>query len=679
MAISKKSCCAVTVRRALKETSRFAAVGLLIGAFAAARAPVARAGDAPDWLRAAAAAPLPKVPADAKAIVLLDDETVTVQANGSDIEHHRWAVKILRSSGRDRGILVIPFNKQMKIDSMKGWCIPATGKEMSVTEKDAIEVGMVDAMEFSDVRKRVLQAPASDPGNVIGFEYDVHVQPELQQQSWEFQGEDPVRDARFTLQVPQGWEFNVRWVNHAEISQQQDGPNQWHWNVDNVAAIDDEEDAPPDEALAGRAIFDFFPTDPAVREKTFDSWKDFGLWQAKLSAGRRDDSPDIEAKVKELTASATTPLDKMRAITLWMQSQIRYFAVEIGIGGHQPHPASQVFANRYGDCKDKATLLSTMLKDIGIDSYYVIINADRGVVQANDPAWDGFNHVILAIKLPAGVPTSNLYATYQHPQLGTLLFFDPTNDMVPLGYIPSYLQASYAMLVTEQGGELVQLPLLPPSTNRLMRVAELSVSDSGMLRGSVHEIRWGDPAVHSRDQIRSAEAKDPGSNVLESFLANFVPGAELTQAKAQYLDDIGQSLVMDYQFVSQNYAQTSGNLLLVRPRVVGEWGDTVLEDTTKPRLYPVDLRATELYSDITEISLPPGYIADDLPTPVKIDYPFASYTSKVECDGRVLKYTRTMQVKTVLVPNEQLGDLKTFYEQIAEDESATAVLRRAAN
>jgi hypothetical protein len=51
----------------------------------------------------------------------------------------------------------------------------------------------------------------------------------------------------------------------------------------------------------------------------------------------------------------------------------------------------------------------------------------------------------------------------------------------------------------------------------------------------------------------------------------------------------------------------------------------------------------------------------------------------VECDGRVLKYTRTMQVKTVLVPNEQLGDLKTFYEQIAEDESATAVLRRAAN
>ena len=387
----------------------------------------------------------------------------------------------------------------------------------------------------------------------------------------------------------------------------------------------------------------------------------------------------LEGKVKELTANATTPLDKMRAITVWMQSQIRYFAIEIGIGGHQPHLASQVFANRYGDCKDKATLLSSMLKDVGIDSYYVIINADRGVVQGNDAAWDGFDHVILAIKLPAGVPTTGLFAAYQHPRLGALLFFDPTNELVPLGYIPSYLQANYAMLVTDQGGELVELPLLPPSTNRLLRTEQITLSGTGAVKGTVHEVRWGEPATSSREQIRDARAKNPGANVLESFLAPFVPGAELTQTKAENLDDIGQSLVMDYEFVAEGYAQSSGDLLLVRPRVVGEWSNMLLEDTSKPRLYPVDLGATKLFSDIVEISLPAGYVVDDLPTPVKADYPFATYTSKVESDGSVLRYTRTLQVKAVLVPNEQLGDLKKFYEQIAEDESATAVLRRAAN
>jgi transglutaminase-like putative cysteine protease len=550
---------------------------------------------------------------------------------------------------------------------------------MSVTEKDAVDRGMFDALEYSDERMRILQAPAADPGNVIGFEYETHDQPELQQQFWNFQREDPVLHASFTLQVPSGWEYNVRWVNHAAIADQQDGPNQWHWSVDNVPAIDDEEAAPPDEALAGRAVMDFFPTDPAIRQKTFDSWKEFGLWQDRLDSGRRDDSPEIEAKVKELTANATTPLDKMRAITVWMQSQIRYFAIEIGIGGHQPHLASQVFANRYGDCKDKATLLSSMLKDVGIDSYYVIINADRGVVQGNDAAWDGFDHVILAIKLPAGVPTTGLFAAYQHPRLGALLFFDPTNELVPLGYIPSYLQANYAMLVTDQGGELVELPLLPPSTNRLLRTEQITLSGTGAVKGTVHEVRWGEPATSSREQIRDARAKNPGANVLESFLAPFVPGAELTQTKAENLDDIGQSLVMDYEFVAEGYAQSSGDLLLVRPRVVGEWSNMLLEDTSKPRLYPVDLGATKLFSDIVEISLPAGYVVDDLPTPVKADYPFATYTSKVESDGSVLRYTRTLQVKAVLVPNEQLGDLKKFYEQIAEDESATAVLRRAAN
>jgi hypothetical protein len=115
----------------------------------------------------------------------------------------------------------------------------------------------------------------------------------------------------------------------------------------------------------------------------------------------------------------------------------------------------------------------------------------------------------------------------------------------------------------------------------------------------------------------------------------------------------------------------------VRPRVVGEWANPLLEDTSKTRKYAVDLGSTKLMSDVVQISLPEGYVVADLPAPVKADYPFASYSSKVECDGKVLKYTRTLQVKSVVVPTEQLADLKTFYEQIAEDESSSAVLKHA--
>jgi len=99
----------------------------------------------------------------------------------------------------------------------------------------------------------------------------------------------------------------------------------------------------------------------------------------------------------------------------------------------------------------------------------------------------------------------------------------------------------------------------------------------------------------------------------------------------------------------------------------------------KERRYPVELGAATVQTDLFEIALPPGYVIDELPPPVHADYPFASYTSKVECDGKVLRYSRRFEVKRMDVPTEQLSDLKRFYEQVAQDENNSAVLKRAAN
>jgi hypothetical protein len=133
-----------------------------------------------------------------------------------------------------------------------------------------------------------------------------------------------------------------------------------------------------------------------------------------------------------LAASKTTSLEKMEAIAEFVQHDIRYVAIELGIGGIQPHSASDVFSHRYGDRKDKATLVRSMLREIGVESYHVVINAERGSVTGDMPAHDGFNHVIAAIKLPDGLTDPSLIASMQHPKLGRILFFDPTNELIPL-------------------------------------------------------------------------------------------------------------------------------------------------------------------------------------------------------------------------------------------------------
>ena len=111
-------------------------------------------------------------------------------------------------------------------------------------------------------------------------------------------------------------------------------------------------------------VVSFYPQGGAANNG-FNSWQQMGNWYLKLTTGKRDASPEITQQVASLTASASTQLEKMKALAKFVQHDIRYVGIELGIGGFQPHAASEVFAHHYGDCKDKATLMSSMLSRIG--------------------------------------------------------------------------------------------------------------------------------------------------------------------------------------------------------------------------------------------------------------------------------------------------------------------------
>ena len=117
-----------------------------------------------------------------------------------------------------------------------------------------------------------------------------------------------------------------------------------------------------------------------------------------------------------------------------MQAEVRYVAIEIGIGGFQPHPATQIFRARYGETADKATLLSSMLKEAGINSYYVIIDTRRGAVDPDMPGpW--FNHAILAVALPPDTKPDLYPSTVKTKDGKRYLIFDPTDEYTPVGQL----------------------------------------------------------------------------------------------------------------------------------------------------------------------------------------------------------------------------------------------------
>jgi hypothetical protein len=636
------------------------------------------AADAPAWMHALVSAPLPKHDEKTDAVLLYSEEILNVQPNGKIKETDRAAYKILRPDGRRFGKLHFPFTPDSKITSLHAWCIPAQGKDYEVKEKDATERGYSDVEGgelYTDLRAKIVEIPAAEPGNIVGFEIEHDDRPYILQDEWFLQQRVPVAEARYTLQLPPGWEFKAVWLNHEEIQPTPGGNNQWQWEAKDLPAIRWEPDMPPWKGVAGLMIVSLVP--PGGTKRGFLSWSDMGSWYNDLTQGRREASPDIKQEVAALTASASTSLEKMRALADFLQRDIRYVAISLGIGGVQPHPATEVFKHRFGDCKDKATLLSSMLKEIGVDSYYVIINTERGgVTPATPPHIGGFNHAILAIRLPDRVSDSSLVATVQHPKLGRLLFFDPTDELTPFGQLHGGLQANYGMLVTPDGGDLLRLPELPPAINGIQRSAQLKLSANGTLSGDVREVRIGDHASSQRWALRAATKDADKIKPIETVLSGSLGTFQITKATVGNLQTTDLPFVYNYSVVAQNYAKTAGDLLLVRPRVVGNKSSDVLE-TKEPRKYPVEFEGPSRDTDTFEIALPAGYEVDDLPPPVNADYSFASYHSKTEVNGNTLKYTRTFEVKELSVPLSKVEDLKKLYRVIAGDERNTAVLKPA--
>ncbi len=627
----------------------------------------------PDWLKQAAAEKLPVYPAETKAVVLDDQTEITIEGPGQYVEHDRRILKILRPDGRDYAQLRVHLRQQDKLLSVHAWSIDSSGHEFEVKDKEFEDVANLPSeILYSDVRFRHAKAPAGEqPGTIIGFEYEVRYVNWLKQVSWVYQERIPVRRTEFTLQLPAGWEYKSAWSGGKDPAPERLSDNRWKWTQSDVPAIhDDEELMPHPYGLEARGEFAYFGPNSGTGQG--GSWENIAKWQSELAAGRRTPSPQITAKVHDLIAGKNDFDSKVRAITDYVQSNIRYVGIEIGIGGYQPHAAADVFRYGYGDCKDKATLLSSMLQEAGVQSEYVIVETDRGIVHPDLPALV-FDHMILAIDLPPDAPLAKYESVVKAKSGKKYLLFDPTSEYTPLGELPSYAESNYVLLVAEGSGELLHLPTIDPAMNILERTGKFKLAIDGTLAGEVVEDRTGYHALRERYAFKAANEQQR-SKYVENFLNQSLKQFSLQNPHIEGLETRGK-LTLKYGFTTTSYAQKIGALMLVRPRVVGE-KDLGL-DFSKPRLYPVELHGSSKESDTYEIELPEGYTVDDIPDPVKIDVGFASYQSKTEIKGQTLSYHREYVVRSVEIDPEKFAQLKAFEGRIGADERAAVVLKKA--
>jgi hypothetical protein len=657
--------------------SGFAALGCCLVALVVLQSAFAKdkPQPAPQWAVDAVKTPTPGVGADASAVVLFDEYLITVDEQNHAMERERIAVRILKPQGRRYSHCSIGYDVDEKLNYFRSWTITSEGRQFQAMESDFADHGAyADAvMQFTE-RVRTLNPPASDPGSTVVCETEVHLRPYMDEEEWEIQGSIPIVSEALELALPPGGHYAESWRKFQAAKPAEVAGNHLRWEIKDMPALDLENihATPAWGALAARMSVKW--GDAAVKGVD-NQWRSIGLWQEQLEAHRTDPSPEIAAKVQELTAGAPDLYTKLSRITDFIQKNVRYFVVEKGIGGWQAHYAGEIYRNRYGDCKDKTTLLISMLQAIGIRAHYLHVDSRRGVIDPDEPSLVG-NHMVTAIELPPGENDPRLLARVKSAAGNTLLIFDPTDEETPIGLIRTALQGAYGNISDGSDSRVLLMPVLPPDAAGLSRKGSFTLAPEGALAGAVTETYTGDDATEVRRLLKDNDSKEIHEN-LERRLGSDLPGLAFRGFEVRQASDLEKPLDLDLHLSAANYAHSAGALLLFRPRVMGSHARTVPDVMEgKPRSYPIELGNTGRWRDSFDITLPAGYVVDETPDPVDVDVDFASYHSTVSAKANLLHYEREYVVRQVEIPAAKADAFRRLESAILMDEKGTAVLKK---
>ncbi len=228
------------------------------------------------------------------------------------------------------------------------------------------------------------------------------------------------------------------------------------------------------QAAIGRYLPDL-PRDvarfPEVRFSTGASWQTMATEYSKIVDSKAD-LASVQPIVDKLIAGKTTVADKESAIIDYLDHQVRYTGIEFGEAALVPHTPAEVLAQQYGDCKDKATMVVTMLRAAGIPAYVALLNAgSRMDVPTDLPGMGLFDH---AIDYVPAIPAAG-----KHDVAIPALWIDATDQYARLGQLPAGDQGRLALVARPETTSLMKTPESASKDNVLLELREIKLSENG--------------------------------------------------------------------------------------------------------------------------------------------------------------------------------------------------------
>lgn len=467
------------------------------------------------WLAASA---LVLLGGSADAATVLDRTVqVEIRPDGSVSERERLRVRL--DSDRDFAAwspYVIYLDENRELSSLSAAVIRPDGKVENVARKALDTHEIVASGELHSSRKlRSVSFPQAPVGAVLSLDSEVRVRPYF--------------PAGF---VELGTSSSATESLRVEVSG--GGPG-WRWRLDGSLPGLEVKETPGGVEITGRSLPRLSPPDFAPASASSGAvlryawgdtagWEKVGTWYERLTAEVPRGTEPVRAKARELTAGLSGRREKLEALLAFARKQVRYVAVEVGVGGYRPHTPREVLDRRWGDCKDKAFLLVDLLREAGIEAWPVLVlsqGEDR--VDREFPSPYQFNHQIVAVS------ADGLGLTEADPVANGYLFVDPTQPLGALSWLHPSTQDQEALVIRGGRGELVRTPIRQQSEGRKLSV-DVALSPSGEATGEARLELLGAAGWAYLDLLQTRRPEEIDRVVLES-LGDLLPGVKLEQPK----------------------------------------------------------------------------------------------------------------------------------------------------
>lgn len=383
-------------------------------------------------------------------------------------------------------------------------------------------------------------------------------------------------------------------------------------------------------------------------------WVNYGLWVKELLKGRDQLSPDFVVKLKEMTQGAKTEREKIKILYEYMQKNTRYVSIQLGIGGFQPMPASEVAKVNFGDCKALTNYLKAMLNAIGIPSNYCEISLSRKRFTTDFFSPSQTNHAILMV-----------------PQKSDTIWVECTNQSLPFGYIHQDIAGNDALVISDKGGTICRLPSYKDNQNMQKSIIDLSVKEDGSVSGTIRLEENLDGFEYTYSTLESKDRE----KILRYINSN------IQMTKVQY-DNIETSVKKDQypstylsaNFTGNDFANKTGSRLFVP---ICPLKKSYFEVFTSPnRTLDIIVKTGFSKSDSISINLPEGSSTESLPKDIDLQTKFGTFTTQIKQEGNKIIYLQNIDIFSGEYDKTDYQDIKSFFSQINSALKRKVVLKK---